>query len=188
MIPATQDQKLIAKRTVNALERLDQVEKTIANLTSAINNSLMTLNNQTNAQGEVLEAVVAVLGNESIDEKIKELRVQKATEAMEAEKSALEALKASGEIVATQKVTDKSVIVGKEFNQDGSVRVPGRVQVAFQRIDAKFQPDLLGKEVGNTIDLPEGRKFEIVEIYEVAPKKEEPVAEAAPAEPSKTEG
>lgn len=178
--PQTQDPRVLAKRTSNALDRLDAVEKTIPDLISAINNSLGGLNQQLNAQGEVLEAVVSLLGQETVQNTIKETRERKATELMEQEKKAMEELKASGAIAASETVTEKSIIVGREFNPDGSVRHPGRAQVPFARVDQNFKEALLGKSVGFVMDLPTGGKFEVVELYEVVPKPA-PEAPAAPA-------
>ena len=179
--PQTQDPRVLAKRTSNALDRLDAVEKTIPDLISAINNSLGGLNQQLNAQGEVLEAVVSLLGQETVQNTIKETRERKATELMEAEKKALEELKNAGTVVAVEKVTEKTVIVGREFTPDGSVRHPGRAQVPFSRVDQNFKEGLLGKGVGFVLDLPTGGKFEVVELYEVVPQPPKPEAEAAPA-------
>lgn len=178
--PQTQDPRVLAKRTSNALDRLDAVEKTIPDLISAINNSLGGLNQQLNAQGEVLEAVVSLLGQETVQNTIKETRERKATELMEQEKKAMEELKASGAIAASETVTEKSIIVGREFNPDGSVRHPGRAQVPFARVDQNFKEALLGKSVGFVMDLPTGGKFEVVELYEVVPKPA-PEAPATPA-------
>ena len=195
-VPATQDQRVLAKRTSNALDRLDQVEKTIPNLISAINNSLGGLNNQLNSQGEVLEAVVELLGVETVQSTIKASRERKATEAMEAEKKALEELKSRGDVAPAEKISEKALIVGREYNKDGTVRHPGRAQVAFQRVDDQFRQGLLGQAAGFVLELPNGGKFEVLEIYEVVEKKEEPAppppeavaapeADAAPA-PSAT--
>lgn len=177
--PQTQDPRVLSKRTSNALDRLDQVEKTLPSLISAINNSLGQMNGQLNSQGEVLEAVVELLGQDTVSGKIKENRERRATETMEAEKKALEELKSRGDLVAVEKVTEKGLIVGREYNPDGTVRHPGRAQVAFQRVDDQFKAGLKDQAVGFVLSLPNGGKFEIVEIYEVVEKKEE--APPAPA-------
>lgn len=178
-VPSTQDQRVLAKRTSNALERLDQVEKTIPQLISAINNSLGGLNQTVNAQGEVLEAVVSLLGKDVIEANIADRRLVRATEAMESEKAALEQLKEKGDLAVTEKVTEKSIIVGREFLADGTLRHPGRAQVAYMRVDPEFQGKLLDQAVGYVIELPKGGKFEIVELYEVVEKPDAP-PEAAP--------
>lgn len=179
-MPATKDPALLARRTSNALDRLDQVEKTLPNLISAINNSLGGMSQQLNSQGKVLEAVMQLLGRESVESTMKEIEERRATETMEAEKKALEELTAAGNLVKVEKVSEKSIIVGREYQPDGSLRHPGRAQVAFPRVDPQFQPKLKDQGVGFVMDLPNGGKFEVAEIYEVVQKAEE----AAPADAS----
>jgi hypothetical protein len=189
-MPVTKDPALLARRTSNALDRLDQVEKTIPQLVSAINNSLGGLHQQVNSQGEVVEALVQLLGKETVESTIRDTRERRATEAMEAEKKALEELKGRGDLAAVEKVTEKSVIVGREYNPDGTVRHPGRAQVAFQRVDESFKTGLLNQPVGFILELPNKGKFEVVEIYEVvekpAPAPEAPAEAAAETPPAPT--
>jgi len=192
--PQTQDTRVLAKRTGDALDRLAQVEKTLPNIISAVNNAFGRMDGQLNSQGEVLEAVVALLGMDTVQAKIKETREAKATAAMEQEKAALEELVKNGDVALVEKIGDKALIVGREYNPDGTVRHPGRAQVAFQRVDVQFQPTLRDQKAGFTFDLPNGGKFEVVEVYEVVEKPEaaQPAAEAPPeatttaAEPSAT--
>lgn len=180
MNPNSQDTKVIAKRTTNALDRLDQIEKVLPELISGINNSFGGISQQVNAQGEVLEAVVGLLGKETIEAALKENRERKATEVMESEKKALEELKTAGAIAVTEKVTEKSIIVGREYNPDGTLRHPGRAQVPYSRVDANFKEKLLGQVAGFVLELPNKGKFEILEVCEVVQKPD------APAEPPKT--
>lgn len=185
MNPQTQDTRLIAKRTTNALDRLDAVEKVLPELVTGINNSLGSMNQQLNAQGEVLDALVGLLGRDTVETAIKTNRETKATEMMEAEKKAYEELKVAGALSVVEKVTEKSIVVGREYNPDGTVRHPGRAQVAFQRVDAAFKDALLGQPAGFILELPNGGKFEVVEVAEVvqppdpqAPEQNAPAAEA----------
>lgn len=179
-MPATKDPALLAKRTSNALDRLDQVEKTLPNLISAINNSLGGLSQQLNSQGKVLEAVMQLLGRETVETTMKEIEDRRVTETMEAEKKALEELLAAGNLAKVEKVTEKSIIVGREYQPDGSLRHPGRAQVAFPRVDPQFQPKLKDQAAGFVMELPNGGKFEVVEVFEVVQKPDEEAAAEAP--------
>lgn len=182
MNPNSQDTKVIAKRTTNALDRLDQIEKVLPELISGINNSFGQLSQQINAQGELLEAIVGLLGKETVESSLKENRERKATELMESEKKALEELKAAGAIAVVEKVTEKSIIVGREYNSDGSLRHPGRAQVAYARVDANFKDKLLGQAAGFVMELPNSGKFEILEVCEVIQKPDAPALPEAAAE------
>lgn len=176
MNPNSQDTRVIAKRTTHALDRLDRIETLLPELISGINNSFGSMNQQLNAQAEFVEAVVEMLGRVAIEAAIKDNRERKAVELMESEKKGLEELKAAGAIAVVEKVTEKSIIVGREYNADGSVRHPGRAQVPYARVDANFKEKLLGQSVGFVMELPNTGKFEIVEICEVVQKPDAPVA------------
>jgi len=182
------DQRQLAKKTSNALERLDQVEKTVMNIVSAVNNSISQLGNQIGGVTEVLDAVVQTLGVETIQKIMSENRVAKAEAQAESEKAALAELLAKGDIKAVDKVSEKSIVVGRETDKDGTVRLPGRAQVAFARIDPNFQPQLLGQGPGFSLDLPNGGKFEVLEAYEVVEKAADatPAAEALPVSAATT--
>lgn len=168
--PETADPRVISKRTTNALDRLDRLEQSFAQLVSTINNSLGGVSRQLDAHEEVFEAVITLLGREAVQGVVKDLREKKAVESMEAEKKALNELLDAKVVQTAATVTEESIIVGKETNPDGTVRIPGRVQLAFQRIDVNFQSALKGVAVGFILDLPNGGKFEVQEIYVPVPQ------------------
>jgi hypothetical protein len=167
---------VLSKRLSEVAERQDQTEKTLVQLIPAINNGFSQASQQIAAQGEVLEALIALAGKEAVEKVMRANRELRAAENAETEKKALEELVARGEVVAVEKITDKSVIVGREFNPDGSVHHPGRFQLAYQKIDKQFQEQLLGQAAGFTITLPNGGKFEVQEVYQLSDKPPAPVA------------
>jgi len=170
---------MLQKKTSNALERLDQLEKTIPQIVAAVNQSVGQIQGQLSSAVEVLDAVVQTLGSDTIEKLILDSRKKKAEEQSDKEKQALAELVTQGAIVPANVVTEKSIIVGVETDKDGVVRVPGRAQVAFQRVDPQFQQGLLGQAVGFKLTLPNGGTFEVTELYEVAPPKASDAAEAA---------
>jgi hypothetical protein len=167
---------------------LDQVEKTVGNIVGAVNNSLGQVSQQLSGITEVLDAVVQTLGAETIQKVMTESRQAKAEAQAQAEEAALKELLSKGDIAVAEKISEKSIVVGRETNPDGTVRVPGRAQVAFARIDPNFQAAFLGQAAGFSLDLPTGGKFEVLEVYEVVERAESttPVTEA-PAAPATTE-
>jgi hypothetical protein len=171
----------LAKKTSNALERLDQVEKTVGNIVGAVNNSLGQVSQQLSGITEVLDAVVQTLGAETIQKLMTESRQAKAEAQAQAEEAALKELLAKGDIKATEKISEKSIVVGRETAKDGTVRIPGRAQVAFARIDPNFQSAFLGQGPGFSLDLPNGGKFEVLEVFEVVEKADSPPADAPAA-------
>lgn len=181
------DQRQLAKKTSNALERLDQVERTVNNIGAATNNNI----NQLGGITEVLDAVVQTLGAETIQKIMTDNRTAKAEAQSAQEKAALDELVKNGDVKATEKVSERSIVVGREINPDGTVRVPGRAQVAFARIDPAFQKAFLDQAAGFSLDLPNGGKFEVQEVYEVVEKAEKtelidgpPAAATTPAAPA----
>lgn len=180
------DQRQLARKTSNALERLDQLEKTVGNIVGAVNNSLGQVSQQLSGITEVLDAVVQTLGADTIQKLMAESRAAKAEEQAREEEAALKALVERGDVQAVEKVTEKSVVVGRETNADGTVRTPGRAQVAFARIDPAFQASFLGQSVGFTLDLPNGGKFEVLGVYEVVEKSATPAPEALPTAAAET--
>jgi len=168
------DQRQLAKKSANALERLEVLERTVNSIGSATNNNI----NQIGGMTEVLDAVVQILGVEAIQKVLSENRVAMAEAQSKAEEEALKELLSKGDIAESEKISDKSIVVGKETNPDGTVRPPGRAQVAFARIDPTFQEQFLGKSAGFVLDLPTGGKFEVLSVYDVVEKAETPVIPA----------
>lgn len=173
------DQRQLARKTSNALERLDSVEKTIGNIVGAVNNSFTQISRQLSGITEVLDAVVQTLGAENIQKVMEESRRTKAEEAAKAQETALKALLDKGEVKAVEKVSEKSIIVGRDHLADGTLRHPGRVQLMFSEIEPPFRPSFLGQSIGFVLDLPTGGKFEVMELYEVVEKTEASVAQPA---------
>jgi hypothetical protein len=187
------DQRVVINKAMNALEKLDVLSKTVdalsnevsqmkevlQNIIPAINKSFGNTNQQVSELIEVVDAVVTTLGREVIEQAMVSARKAKAETEAASQKLELDTAVASGKLVSVDKVTDKSVIVGKETNPDGNVRHPGRVQVQYARVEAEFQGKILGQPVGFVLELPTGGKFEIVEIYEETVKVESAPASAA---------
>lgn len=174
------DQRQLAKRTSNALERLEQVEKTIPQILGAVNQTVGQVQAQLSSAVEVLDAVVQSLGVENIEKLVSDNRREKATQRMEEEKKQLAALLDAKLILAEDKVTEKSIIVGVETDKDGTARHPGRMQHGFNMIAPQFRDKLLGQVAGFKLPLPNGGNFEVQEIYGPNPTPPAP-AEAAPA-------
>lgn len=168
------------KKIKSALERLDILEGDVQRLFSAVNESSMVARQGTAELASLLEAVVELLGAETVDAKVKEIAERKQLENLARAEAALAAGLEKGELVKADKVSEVSVIVGKEIDEKGEVIFPGKVQLQTSAIKPEFKEKLLGQGVGTVIDAPRG-KFEVMAIYDVVAKPETP-AEAAPAE------
>ncbi len=169
---------------VGALERIIALESAVTKLitqnqqlVAALNQSLSVLEKRNTTIEEIVDATVTVLGVSDVQAQVDKARQEKATQQMEIEIQALEAAKAAGSIVLTETIGPKTVIVGREFEADGKVIHPGRVQLFFSQIDPAAVEALNGKTAGTTVDIPSGGKFEILEVYAVVEKAAEPDVE-----------
>ncbi len=178
------DTRVLQKKTANALDRLDELEKALPQIVAGVNNSIQQLQQQHQTSIEILDAVIEALGQETIHGIMAANRTKRAEQQAEAEKQGVADALAKGQIKVGTEVSEVSIIVGKEVAADGSIRMPGRIQLPFIRVGDQFKALLKGKKVGESIDLPNGSgKFEVVEIYDVVPPELQPKAEAAPEVP-----
>lgn len=173
------DQQMLAKRTKNALERLDEHEQAIARL---FGQSQM-VNGQISSVGELLGAIIEILGiQEPVEKLILAKRAQAAADRNAAEKKALEDMVASKLVLVAETVSEKSILVGHEQDKEGKI-TNARVQVAFARVNEQFKKDLLGKAKGAQVTLPDGGAFVVEEIFDVNPTPPPPAATAPEATP-----
>lgn len=99
---------------------------------------------------------------EMVREKSIENKVSELTNALEQMKNQGQLLESNGEI------TEKSFLVLQEFDKSGNI-ISARTQVLLAGLEEVLQKELLGKKVGETVDLGEGKAtVSIQEIYEVA--------------------
>jgi hypothetical protein len=173
------------KQVKSALERIDQLEQDIPQIVMGVNQAIVSQRTGLGELAAVVEAVTEILGASTVDAKIKEINERKVNAKLDAAKKALEEGLANGEIVKADAVSDKSLIVGKEYDKDGNVLAPGRAQITFDGIMPEFQDKLLGQGAGFQVETKNGGKFEVVEVYDVVAK---PVtAEPAPADAAPVE-
>jgi transcriptional regulator with GAF, ATPase, and Fis domain len=99
---------------------------------------------------------------------------------VERDKAAIAALVETGSLVATDTVTAESLIVGEESSASGSG--PGWVQMEFSNVIPDFQPLLLGKKVGDSVQLGQ-HTLAVKEIFTIVPK----APAAPPADPAATD-
>jgi hypothetical protein len=175
---------LASKQSRNALQRLDQVENVLTNHSQAVNN----LQNQFGQYVAIVDAMVELLGVETVTAKVKENAEKKALEQKASEESQVQSLLGMGVLVFAQNVSEKSVVVGQEIKRSESadeVLFPGRQQVVLSnpKISQDVKNLLLGKVVGDEVSLPGGNFYKLTEIYDIvdeaARKVTEPVDVAA---------
>jgi hypothetical protein len=161
------------KQVKSALERIEALESTLPQVISGVNQAFNNFDQNLSSMKELLEALVHLTGEtqvQSVVESTRELRAKEQAAAME---SAVKQAVQEGRLVPTETIGEKSLVVGKETKADGTVLGAGRTQLAFSSVKQEFREALSGKGVGFVMDLPEGAKFEVFEVYNfVDPKVE----------------
>jgi hypothetical protein len=164
------------KAVKSALERIDSLEQDMMNLAGGINEAMIQANNRMTGLAKIIEAVVELFGAETVDAKIKEVEKRNQDAALDAAKKALEDGVSKGDLQKTDVVGDRTLIVGREFDKEGNLIPPGRVQLMFAGVRPEFQEKIKGQSAGFSVETPSGGKFEIMDLYTVIERAPEPVA------------
>lgn len=162
------DNLSLRQKTRSALDRIDAVESTINELVSSLNGVIQQLNARLADMSEKLQAVTDVVGVENVTKALDALAQAKAEKQLASAKEALNDALTKGHLVPAATIGENSLVVGREFDKDGNLIPPGRIQLTFSGIKAEFQEKLKGQGFGFTVDTPTGGKFEVLEVYDFA--------------------
>lgn len=168
----------------NALERLEELDKRVAavedfvgnKLVADVNNAVSALSKQAGGLSEVVAAIAKLVGEDAIKALVETARKDAELQRVASLKAAIAEMKANGQLVTSEKITEDSLVVGVEFEADGSETFPGFVQLQFSQFKPEWREKLLGAEVGAKIDTLEGRSFQVNEIFSIAAAKPEAAA------------
>lgn len=174
------DHLSLRQKTRSALDRIDAVESTINELVSSLNNVIQQINSRLSDTTEKLQALTDVVGVDKVNDAMRTLALAKAEKQAAAAKEALDDALAKGQLVAGSVIGENSLVVGREFDRDGNVIPPGRIQLTFGGIKSEFQEQLRGQGFGFTVETPLGGKFEVLEVYDFVTATTK--AETAPSE------
>lgn len=159
-------------------DRIKSLEELSNGIAAYVQNELPRISGGLQSMVEVINAIIA-LGGEGFEEKvaakIKEEREKRLQEEVAKQKAQLAQLVEAGTLVVSERVGENSLIVGRELNNEGVQIGSGRAQVNFSQFTDEAKALVLGQGVGFLIEVPTG-KFEVQEIYDFAPPKEETVA------------
>ena len=186
------EEKTEVKKPVLIMDRVKELEELTNGLAGYTQKEVEALKAGVAQMVEFLQALVQVTGQETaVQAQIKANRLKRDTERAERDQKMIASLVEAGVLVATESVTEKSILVGREFNKEGELLGGGRAQVPFSQFGEDMKSKVLGQGIGFVLEAPEGR-FEVVEIYEQAAPKLPQVAPAAevvdatPANPSES--
>ena len=167
------------KQAKDALSRIDALEKTVEDLQSGVANVVSSMNNALESVLGSIDALVEIVGPETVAAKIAELKEKKDLKQLQDMKDAVAAALEKGTLVVTDSIQEKTLVIGQELDAEGKPAGLGRVQLPFEGFKPKFQEQILGKPVGTDIDIGNGGKVTITEIYKVVdpPPATDPVTE-----------
>lgn len=129
---------------------------------------------------EVLNAMMGVLGGEEFTKKVQD---QLHSNRVNRQKELVSKAVSDGLLVQVAKVSENSLLIGKEMSKDGTVLNGGRSQLEYSQLTDEAKVSALNQEVGHTINGEDGM-FEIQEIYELSPQKTTPPAPESNTEPT----
>lgn len=157
----------IGKQVGTIKERVEEHDIAIPKVVEAIQQVYMSLSSRIDNSDKTIMALVEVVGKELVAAKLEEnLKKEITGNVAKAEKELQDAVTAGHVRLSTEPVTGKSLVVGVEYQPNGEVAFPGRAQLLFENFTDDVQALILGKSIGTTVDLVNGGKFEIKEVYE----------------------
>lgn len=168
---ARQAQKSLSDRLTTAEGNIDGLNQNVARALLGINQRFNEHNGRLITTEELVDALVDIQGREEVERLVDERRLERAEKLAAQEKGSLDQAISDGYVLAAEVAGEKSVIIGKYLASDGSVIPPGRAQLVMTGVQEQFRNQLLGKGVGTKLDLADGGKFELTEIYEVDDEK-----------------
>jgi regulator of replication initiation timing len=175
------------KRTVN--EKITDLEAAMINAYQMMNNmaqDLAATKEAGNLLGMKTEAIISLLSSGST---VSSESVVASVQAQRAERMAEDVsnLVAQGVLTATDTVAERSFIVARDLDKDGSGKVINpRLQFVVSNLDEETKAKLVGKKIGDRL-IEEGKnQLEILEVYAIG--QQEPTAsEETPAAESSEE-
>jgi hypothetical protein len=165
------------KQVRSALERIDAIEAELPKLIAGINEALMNEDNRRRQLAGIIEAIVEILGAETVDGKVKEISDRQTMARLEQAKAALVAGLEEGKVVKVVDISEQSLIVGRELDSKGEVIFPGQLQLTYTGVKPEYQEKLLGQAAGFVLQTDSGT-FEVLEVYDIVEPAPAPASEA----------
>jgi hypothetical protein len=163
--------KRIAKEAINrssgALARTEALEKGQQQIMMAVRQTFGLVDAKLGELSLTQRALINLFGAEQIEAEVKRIQIEDIENKSTQEQVAFAAAVQEGKVVPSTVVGEKTVIIGSEVDENGERLHPVRVQLLYATTNPEFQPQLLGKVVGDVIDTPLKTKFTINELYDI---------------------
>lgn len=162
------------KKRQNALERLEELEKTVSgienylkSLLGHLRKSLTDLQEDVQASGNVIEALADVLGRETVEAKVKERHINKLEAQAESLQKSLDKQLEEGAFRAIDAVKeDACLVVVSETTAEGKVLHPSKLFNDISEYPEEVKKDLVGKTVGATLNTKTNSVITVLGVYE----------------------
>ena len=159
---------------------LEQVENIIENhnkLAIATQQIFDAIQKDINNVATTLAAIVKVVGVDAVNTEVNKINIENIEKASADNAKLVEDALANGSLEVLE-VIDKnlnSLVVGQIKDKDGVVVHPSKTYVHLHQYKPEFIERLVGKKVGDTLDLEDGNVLTVLESY-IEVKGQEPVS------------
>jgi hypothetical protein len=148
-------------------ERVSVIEEALSKMMVGVQKRFIELSQSEQDAKDFIEALSRLSGHEEVQAEVKALRLDRLHVQMNTEKDSMDAGVAAGYILPVAGAGPESAIVGRYIEASGEVQEPGRVQMGMPGIQEEFRAKLMGQGPGTVLDLPNGAKFEVQEVYNI---------------------
>jgi hypothetical protein len=163
----------VRARERNALERIAALEGDLSGLMSGVQSAISELEKRILGASEVIDAVVRIVGQDTVEAAVLAARDERAATAAKEAKEGLDKAIAAGQVVAGTMIGENSIIVGVENDKDGAALKPGYIQLSMAGVKPEFKEKMLGQAAGFKFDTVDGNTFTVNAVYEAVPQKNE---------------
>ena len=159
---------------------LEQVENIIENhnkLAIATQQIFDAIQKDINNVATTLAAIVKVVGVDAVNTEVNKINIENMEKTSADNAKLVEDALANGSLEVLE-VIDKnlnSLVVGQIKDKDGVVVHPSKTYVHLHQYKPEFIERLVGKKVGDTLDLEDGNVLTVLESY-IEVKGQEPVS------------
>jgi len=168
------DSKKETKTTLTASQKLDMLEKSMANLRKMVEILAEEMDKIQQSQIAVAQKLDATLKVASSEEPLSEKAVNDfvISQQVEERKQQIEVLKTQGVLVPSEEVKENAFVIGKEITSEGEVVSP-RTQASLKSLPEEVRGALLNKKVGDLVVFKEGTlSFLLDEVYDIVEPKQ----------------
>ncbi len=165
-------------KAVTALDRIGNLETIQQTLIDGVGKSFDLVEQRLQRIEELLSAVANTVGPDAVRDQLALIRKENEEAQLKAGTEAVEKAVAEGKLIKgaipslevlesedADSITSKTLVIGREFDKDGNVMAPGRLQLPLSKLTKEIQVALAYSEGDLTIETPNGGKFTLDAVY-----------------------